>query len=99
MAAAAQSGPNEAAHPEPRRPSDMRDLFDIEKQKLASKKEKIKSKSTSPPGGFDPTPLPDAPPGYTVKFTIHKAWNLPVADLQSQSADPFVHSTLVADVP
>ncbi|KAK0750026.1 hypothetical protein B0T18DRAFT_322503 [Schizothecium vesticola] len=76
----------------------MRDLFDIERQKLANKKEKIKSK-TNPPGGFDPTPLPDAPPGYTVKFTIHKAWNLPVADVKSQSADPFVHSTLVADVP
>ncbi|KAK1830403.1 hypothetical protein QBC39DRAFT_353910 [Podospora conica] len=94
---AAPSGHNDA-DPEPRHPSDVRDLFDLEKQKLANKKEKIKSKA-NPPGGFDPTPLPDAPPGYTVQFTIHKAWNLPVADVKSQSADPFVHSTLVADVP
>ena len=97
MAAADPSGPGDAPHPEPH-PSDLRDLFDVARQKLARTTQQIKSKA-SPPGGFDPTPLPDAPPGYTVRFTIHKAWNLPVADVKSQSADPFVHSTLVADVP
>ena len=68
------------------------------KGKIADKKEKIKSK-TNPPGGFDSTPLPDAPPGYTVKFTFHKAINLPIADLHTHAADPFIHATLTADVP
>ncbi|KAK3348284.1 hypothetical protein B0H65DRAFT_171051 [Neurospora tetraspora] len=53
----------------------------------------------NPPGGFDPTPLPDAPPGYTIKITFHKAINLPVADIQTVSADPYIHATLTADVP
>lgn len=68
------------------------------KDKITDKKQKIKDK-TAPPGGFDATPLPDAPPGFTVKFTFHKAWNLPAADLHTHSADPFVHATLLADVP
>ena len=68
------------------------------KEKITDKKQKIKDK-TKPPGGYDPTPLPDAPLGYTVKFTFHKAWNLPAADLRTHSADPFIHATLTADVP
>ncbi|KAK0610989.1 C2 domain-containing protein [Immersiella caudata] len=74
------------------------DNDDVAIRKLSEKKNKIKSKS-SPPGGFDPTPLPDAPQGYTVKFTFHRAFNLPVADIQTSSADPFIHATLTAPVP
>lgn len=66
--------------------------------KISQKKQKIKDK-TNPPGGFDVTPLPDAPPGYTVKFTFHKASNLPAADIHTGSSDPFIHATLTADVP
>ncbi|KXH55781.1 C2 domain-containing protein [Colletotrichum salicis] len=61
-------------------------------------KEKVKDK-TKPSGGFDPTPLPDAPPGYTVRFIFHKASNLPAADIGTQSSDPFIHVTLRAAVP
>lgn len=52
-----------------------------------------------PPGGFDDTPIPDAPPGYTVKFTFHKAVNLPFADLNSLSSDPYIVATLKTDLP
>jgi hypothetical protein len=68
------------------------------KEKLTEKKEQLKHKS-KPPGGFDPTPLPDAPQGYTVKFTFHRAYNLPVGDLHLTSSDPFLHATLTAAVP
>ncbi|KAK0625443.1 hypothetical protein B0T17DRAFT_640238 [Bombardia bombarda] len=60
---------------------------------------KDKAKPSKPAGGFDTTPLPDAPLGYTVKFTFHKALDLPCADIQTQSADPFIVSTLTAAVP
>jgi hypothetical protein len=43
-----------------------------------------------PPGGFDDTPIPHAPPGYTVKFTFHRATNLPMADAHTFSSDPFI---------
>lgn len=68
------------------------------KKKLSHKTREIRDKK-NPPGGYDATPLPDAPPGYTVKFTFHKADNLPAADLHTQSSDPFLHATLTADVP
>ncbi|KAK4124345.1 hypothetical protein N657DRAFT_655620 [Parathielavia appendiculata] len=68
------------------------------KGKLTEKKEQLKHKS-KPPGGFDPTPLPDAPPGYTLKFTFHRAENLPVGDLHLTSSDPFLKATLIAAVP
>ncbi|OAA71164.1 C2 domain containing protein [Cordyceps fumosorosea ARSEF 2679] len=47
-----------------------------------------------PRGGFDPTELPDAPPGYTVRFTFHSATNLAPGDLHTASSDPFLHATL-----
>lgn len=47
-----------------------------------------------PPGGFDSTPTPDAPPGYTLKFTFHRADNLPYADLGTLSADPYIIAVL-----
>ncbi|KAK3376852.1 hypothetical protein B0T24DRAFT_665716 [Lasiosphaeria ovina] len=68
------------------------------KKKVAERKKKLQDK-TKPPGGFDQTPLPDAPPGYTVKFTFHKAENLPIADLRTSAADPFIHATLTTDTP
>ncbi|KAL2134452.1 hypothetical protein VTI74DRAFT_164 [Chaetomium olivicolor] len=78
--------------------SDLLEKFQSTKGKLTDKKEKLKQKS-QPPGGFDPTPLPDAPPGYTVKFTFHRAYNLPIGDLHVKSSDPFIHATLTAAVP
>jgi hypothetical protein len=78
--------------------SDLRDRFQEQKEKFADKKEQFKTKS-KPPGGFDPTPLPDAPPGYTVKFTFHQAFNLPIGDLHLKSCDPFLHATLISSLP
>lgn len=68
------------------------------KDKISHKRDKIKSKK-SPPGGFDDTPLPECPPGYTLKFTFHKASNLPAADIHNVSADPYLRATLTADIP
>ncbi|KAL6904114.1 hypothetical protein GGI43DRAFT_311102 [Trichoderma evansii] len=52
-----------------------------------------------PPGGFDKTPLPDAPQGYTVRFVFHSASNVPVADLHTASSDPFLVATLKGTQP
>ena len=52
-----------------------------------------------PPGGFDNTPLPDAPQGYTIRFVFHYAVNLPPADWHNASADPFLTATLKAANP
>ena len=68
------------------------------KDKLSHQKQKIQDKK-NPPGGYDDTPLPDAPQGYTVKFTFYKASNLPSGDLHTQSSDPFLLATLTTDVP
>ncbi|EXJ79120.1 hypothetical protein A1O3_08621 [Capronia epimyces CBS 606.96] len=56
-------------------------------------------KKKGPAGGFDDTPLPHAPPGYTLKITFHKAENLPFADLQTLSSDPYVLAVLHTDLP
>ncbi|ORY11202.1 hypothetical protein BCR34DRAFT_484413 [Clohesyomyces aquaticus] len=47
-----------------------------------------------PAGGYDNTPLPRAPPGYTVKITFHRATNLPLADINSLSSDPYILATV-----
>jgi hypothetical protein len=74
-----------------RSPTDLKGMF-------LDQKEKMKTKA-HPPGGFDDTPLPDAPLGFTVKFIFHKAINLPAADLHTASSDPFLTATLRAAVP
>ncbi|CAN8099832.1 unnamed protein product [Discula destructiva] len=66
------------------------------KHKVTDKKDELTSQPT---GGYDDTAFPDVPPGWTVKFTFHKAENLPAADLTSQAADPFIKATLSAPVP
>lgn len=50
-------------------------------------------------GGFDSTPIPYAPPGYTLKFTFHRAVNLPFADFSTFSSDPYVAAQLNVDLP
>ncbi|KAI1434514.1 hypothetical protein GGR50DRAFT_687586 [Xylaria sp. CBS 124048] len=66
--------------------------------KVKDQKQKIKMKS-NPPGGFDATPIPDAPPGYTIKFIFHRAENLPIADISTGSSDPFLTATLSTSLP
>lgn len=50
-------------------------------------------------GGFDDTPIPPAPPGLTLKFTIHRATDLPIADFGTLSSDPYVVLRLDAGLP
>lgn len=50
-------------------------------------------------GGFDNTPIPHAPPGYTLKFTFHRAVNLPFADFNTLSSDPYLVAHLNVDLP
>lgn len=57
------------------------------------------SKKKGPEGGFDDTPIPRAPPGWTVKFTFHRANNLPLADINTLSADPFIMAQLTTALP
>lgn len=54
---------------------------------------------SGPPGGYDDTPFPRVPAGYTLKFTFHRAHNLPVADFNSLSSDPYVLAELKTDLP
>ena len=51
-------------------------------------------KDKQPAGGFDRTPIPKAPPGYTLKITFHRAHNLPCADINSLSSDPYIVATM-----
>ena len=52
-----------------------------------------------PAGGFDSTPVPKVPPGYTMKFTFHRATNLPMADISTFSSDPYVLAQLKTSLP
>ncbi|KAL9060310.1 MAG: hypothetical protein Q9162_000714 [Coniocarpon cinnabarinum] len=52
-----------------------------------------------PPGGYDATQIPHRPPGYTLKFTIHKAVHLPISDIATLSCDPYVRLELKTGLP
>lgn len=52
-----------------------------------------------PAGGFDNTPIPRAPPGYTLRFTFHRGDNLPFADFGSFSSDPYIAAHLSVNLP
>ena len=56
-------------------------------------------KPSKPPGGFDTTPLPDAPQGYTLRFIFHYASNLPKGDISTLSSDPYLTATLKSSSP
>ncbi|OQV10168.1 C2 domain-containing protein [Cladophialophora immunda] len=58
-----------------------------------------KKEKKGPAGGFDDTPLPKAPPGYTVKITFHRAENLPFSDFGTLSSDPYVLAVLRTELP
>jgi hypothetical protein len=62
--------------------------------KIKERKEK-----RGPLGGFSDTPIPAAEPGYTLRITFVRAKNLPWADLNSLSSDPFVHAELRTSLP
>ncbi|KAF2405367.1 hypothetical protein EJ06DRAFT_468703 [Trichodelitschia bisporula] len=52
-----------------------------------------------PDGGYDSTPLPSAPAGYTVKITFNRASNLPMADINSFSSDPYIIAQMYHGLP
>ena len=54
---------------------------------------------SEPAGGFDNTPYPHAPPGYTLKFTFHRGVNLPCADFGTFSSDPYIIAQLIVGLP
>lgn len=56
--------------------------------------DKKDGKKEEPAGGYDDTGIPDAPPGYTIRITFHRAENLPFSDFPSFSSDPYIHATL-----
>ncbi|KAL8924650.1 MAG: hypothetical protein Q9208_003965 [Pyrenodesmia sp. 3 TL-2023] len=68
-------------------------------QQKVSRRGTVKGEKPPPAGGHDETPIPDAPPGYTVKITFHRASSLPMADLNSLSSDPYVYSQLHTNLP
>ncbi|KAL8781793.1 MAG: hypothetical protein Q9203_000109 [Teloschistes exilis] len=85
--------------PHPSQPKDHRsDAFATKfVDKTASWQHKATSnKKEKPPpaGGLDETPVPDAPPGYTLKFIFHRASSLPMADINSLSSDPYLYVQL-----
>ena len=63
-----------------------------------NKDEKPEEENKGPPGGFDSTPLPRVPPGYTVKITFHRATNLPMADINTLASDPYILATIDTDL-
>ncbi|TVY68829.1 hypothetical protein LSUE1_G006552 [Lachnellula suecica] len=70
------------------------------KEKVHKGQQKINDKThKEPAGGYDATPIPTARDGYTVRFTFHRAENLPMSDLNSRSSDPFIMATLSSALP
>lgn len=73
--------------------------------KLVEKADKLQHRMTTgsnlakPAGGFDATPIPYAPPGFTLKFTFHRGDGLPFADFGSFTSDPYVYAQLLVDLP
>ncbi|KAL1304654.1 hypothetical protein AAFC00_003615 [Neodothiora populina] len=70
-----------------------------EKDHSPEKEEDKGQEEKQPPGGWDGTPVPPAEPGYTIKITFHRATNLPMADINTLSSDPFVLAQLNTAYP
>lgn len=90
------------SHPTDKYAPRVADQIDKFREKTAahkpSKAPEGAKEEKKPAGGFDGTPIPRTPPGYTLKFTFHRATNLPFADLNSLSSDPFIVATLYTDL-
>ncbi|MCJ1474686.1 hypothetical protein MMC13_003346 [Lambiella insularis] len=56
-------------------------------------------KEKGPAGGFNKTAVPKASPGYNVRFTFHRATNLPMADVNTFSSDPYLVALLKTSLP
>ena len=69
--------------------------------KVADRKAEVSGseKKKGPAGGFDSTKPPSAPPGYTIQITFHRATNLPFADINTLSADPYIMAQMNTRLP
>ncbi|KAE9980302.1 hypothetical protein BLS_008884 [Venturia inaequalis] len=65
----------------------------------SSKDGQDEKKEKQPEGGYDKTKLPRQSPGYTLKITFHKAENLPIADINTLSSDPFILAQFSTALP
>lgn len=70
-----------------------------EDKKADDKDKDDKKKSDEPAGGFDSTQFKKMPPGWTLKFTFIRAANLPMADINTLSSDPYVAAQLTTSLP
>ncbi|KAK3111672.1 hypothetical protein LTR53_012840 [Teratosphaeriaceae sp. CCFEE 6253] len=70
-----------------------------DRQQIHPDDQDAQHKQDGPAGGYDATPIPTRPPGYTLKIVIHRATNLPMADINSLSSDPYVVAQLDTDAP
>ena len=68
-------------------------------QQKASRHGTAKAEKPQPAGGLDETPIPNAPPGYTLRFIFHRATSLPMADINSLSSDPYLYVQLNTALP
>lgn len=75
---------------------------DPEKQQETKKqddKSDDKKEEKQPAGGYDATPIARLEPGWTLKITFHRAENLPMADLNTMSSDPYILAQITSSVP
>ncbi|KAI9889052.1 MAG: hypothetical protein M1814_005841 [Vezdaea aestivalis] len=70
-----------------------------QKDSKDGKEKKDDKKSKDPAGGYDQTPVPTQPAGYTVRFTFHRAISLPMADINTLSSDPYLLVQLNTGLP
>lgn len=81
------------------------DQSKVEKQdndkatKADKKPDEKKDDDKQPAGGYDSTPVPKRPRGWTVRITVHRASNLPMADMNTFSSDPYVLTQIYTDTP
>lgn len=68
-------------------------------QEKAQGHKSVPTPHKGPAGGFDDTPVPQLEQGYTLKITLHRAKNLPFADFNTISSDPYILATLKTDIP
>ena len=86
---------NEKAEAQPTNGAPTREKPHEAQQRLATGD--MGTNTDGPEGGFDPTSIPDPPPGvvgYTVKFTFHRAANLAMGDAHAFSSDPYILAQL-----
>lgn len=70
-----------------------------EDKKEEDKDSNDKKKSDEPAGGYDSTQFKKSPPGWTIKITFIRAANLPMADINTLSSDPYVAAQLTTSLP